>query len=76
MNYKSISPIPALIDCVRLLSGPRVVASFMGRFFPYLGGKTALVPRLLELIPEHLVYVEAFGGSAELLFSKPRGDLQ
>ena len=44
----------------------------MGRFFPYLGGKTALVPRLLELIPPHRVYVEVFGGSAELLFSKPR----
>ncbi len=44
----------------------------MGRFFPYLGGKTALIPRLLKLIPAHDIYVEVFGGSAELLFAKPR----
>jgi len=44
----------------------------MGRFFPYLGGKTALMPLLLKMIPAHSIYVEVFGGSAELLFSKTR----
>ncbi len=31
-----------------------------------------MIPELLEIIPEHSRYVEVFGGSAELLFSKPR----
>ncbi len=44
----------------------------MGRFFPYLGGKTAMISELLEHIPPHTRYVEAFGGSAELLLRKPR----
>ena len=38
---------------------------------PYLGGKQALVPRLLLLIPEHTAYVEVFGGAAALLLNKP-----
>jgi len=48
----------------------------VGRFFPYLGGKTLLIPRLLRLIPAHDVYVEVFGGSAELLFAKPRSHIE
>ena len=31
-----------------------------------------MIPRLLEHIPDHSRYVEVFGGSAELLFQKPR----
>jgi DNA adenine methylase len=38
---------------------------------PYLGGKQALVPKLLPLIPEHFAYVEVFGGAAALLLNKP-----
>ena len=38
---------------------------------PYLGGKQALVPKLLPLIPEHVCYVEVFGGAAALLLNKP-----
>jgi DNA adenine methylase len=38
--------------------------------FPWFGGKQALVPTLLELLPPHEVYVEVFGGAAALLFSK------
>jgi len=38
---------------------------------PYLGGKQALVPKLLSLIPEHVCYVEVFGGAAALLLNKP-----
>lgn len=44
----------------------------MGRFFPYLGGKTHLIDDLLKLIPYHETYVEVFGGSGELLFSKTK----
>jgi len=38
---------------------------------PWLGGKQALVPKLLPLIPEHTAYVEVFGGAAALLLNKP-----
>jgi len=38
--------------------------------FPWYGGKSALVPVLLSLLPAHQVYVEVFGGSAALLFAK------
>ncbi len=31
-----------------------------------------MIPTLLEAIPPHTRYVEVFGGSAELLLSKPR----
>ena len=48
----------------------------MGRFFPYLGGKTAMIPHLLKLIPAHDIYIEIFGGSAELLFSKARSQAE
>jgi site-specific DNA-adenine methylase len=43
----------------------------LGQFFPYLGAKTAMIPFLLKAIPPHTRYVEAFGGSAELLLAKP-----
>jgi len=39
-------------------------------FFGYIGGKYYLIPLILELIPEHNVYVEPFCGSAKLLFAK------
>lgn len=42
----------------------------MGRFFRFMGGKFFLMKRLLPLVPPHRIYVEAFGGSAEFLFSK------
>ena len=38
--------------------------------FAWPGGKTALVPTLLKLLPEHRLYVEVFCGSARLLFAK------
>lgn len=36
----------------------------------YVGGKYYLVKTLLQLIPPHEVYVEVFGGMANLLFNK------
>ncbi|MGC9093942.1 MAG: DNA adenine methylase, partial [Bacteroidota bacterium] len=36
----------------------------------YYGGKSKLVNRLLPLIPPHNIYVEVFGGAANLLFAK------
>ena len=36
----------------------------------WCGGKGLLVTKLLELMPEHKVYVEVFGGGASLLFGK------
>jgi DNA adenine methylase len=46
------------------------------RLVRYIGGKQALVPRLLPLIPEHFAYVEVFGGGGALLLNKPRSQLE
>ena len=40
------------------------------------GGKGRVVGRLLLLMPYHKVYVEPFGGSAALLFNKPRSAIE
>lgn len=39
--------------------------------FHYLGGKNRLAKKILQLLPEHTLYLEAFGGSGALLFAKP-----
>jgi len=39
--------------------------------FRFPGGKFFLIKKLLPLIPPHEVYVEVFGGAANLLFNKP-----
>jgi len=36
----------------------------------YFGGKGLMIDKLLNLIPDHLTYVEVFGGAASLLFAK------
>jgi len=38
--------------------------------FPYFGGKSALAPTLVSLLPQHTVYCEVFGGSGAVLFAK------
>lgn len=48
----------------------------MNKPFPWYGGKEALAPYLLTLLPTHDVYCEVFGGSAALLFAKPPSKLE
>ncbi|GHO82984.1 DNA methyltransferase [Dictyobacter formicarum] len=38
--------------------------------FAWYGGKAALTPLLVSLLPKHQVYCEVFGGSGALLFGK------
>jgi DNA adenine methylase len=44
--------------------------------FAWYGGKQALAPVLLSLLPVHRVYCEVFGGSGALLFAKEPGELE
>lgn len=39
-------------------------------FFWYMGGKSYLLKPLLSILPEHVVYVEVFGGAGNLLLNK------
>src|SRR5690242_14460533 len=47
-----------------------------GKPFPWYGGKGALAPLLVSLLPVHEVYCEVFGGSGALLFAKPPSRLE
>lgn len=44
--------------------------------FPYTGGKTKLVGFIREQLPNHVTYVEPFGGSAAVLLNKPRSSIE
>jgi DNA adenine methylase len=43
---------------------------------PYLGGKQKLASRLISMMPEHMSYVEVFGGGASVLLNKPRSQIE
>ncbi len=43
----------------------------MSRLVPYLGGKRLLCKTILDLLPEHRLYCEPFGGSGTILLEKP-----
>ncbi len=38
----------------------------------YIGGKHFLVDKLVDLVPQHRIYVEVFCGGGHLFFNKPR----
>ncbi|MWG36575.1 DNA adenine methylase [Halomarina oriensis] len=44
--------------------------------FPWPGGKAAHVEWILDHVPEHTTWCEPFGGSAAVLFNKPRSHIE
>lgn len=44
--------------------------------FAWYGGKSRMAARIVELLPPHRTYVEAFGGAAAVLCSKERAVLE
>jgi DNA adenine methylase len=48
----------------------------MNKPFNWYGGKAALAPLIVSLLPAHQVYCEVFGGSGAVLFAKRPGALE
>ena len=48
----------------------------MTSFFPWMGGKANMAPRLSKLLPKHTCYVEVFAGAANLLFVKNKSRVE
>ena len=44
--------------------------------FPYPGGKSKYADWIVEQMPEHETYIEAFGGGAGVLINKPRSTVE
>ncbi len=53
------------------LTGENNVKGSRRATFPYRGGKFHLAPKIVSLLPSHRVYVEVFGGAANILLAKP-----
>lgn len=45
-------------------------------FFPYIGGKHLLAKLIVELIPEHEIYVEPLTGAGHVFFTKERSKVE
>lgn len=45
-------------------------------FLHYPGGKARLAPRIIALMAPHRVYLEAYSGTASVLFAKPRAPFE
>lgn len=45
-------------------------------FMKYVGGKRWLARRLIERLPEHICYVEPFGGMGAVLLAKPKSKVE
>jgi DNA adenine methylase len=43
---------------------------------PYIGGKNRLATKIISMLPEHITYVEAFAGGAQVLFHKPPSNVE
>lgn len=44
--------------------------------FPYPGGKSRYAPKIVESLPDHACYVEAFGGSGAVLLNKEPSQIE
>lgn len=52
------------------------IAQVRAPAFRYLGGKFRIGPWVIQKMPPHRVYVEAFGGSAGIMLQKPRAAVE
>ncbi len=43
---------------------------------PYIGGKSRMATKIIDLLPPHTTYVEAFAGGAQILFRKPPSEVE
>ncbi len=48
----------------------------MCAFFPYMGGKTMLLPKLLSIVPYRKIYCEPFFGSGRLFFNRKQSSIE
>jgi len=66
-EYHPIQPSPSIRT-----DGYTPSSSNHSGIFPYPGSKGRLAEWIIEYMPEHDTYVEVFGGSAGVLYNKPR----
>jgi DNA adenine methylase len=59
-----------------VLSNQILREEFMKSFLAYMGGKSLLVPKIINKIPDHQCYCEVFAGAAWLLFKKEESPVE